>query len=258
MERIENNCIIDGTTVIGVKDVYQKDLIIPNGITKINDEAFLEYYGLENVSLPKSLTEIGDRAFFKCTSLKRISFPEKVMSLGEWVLAYCDSLIYVELLHTEIEEIPTCMFFGCKQLASVFLPETVMRIRKHSFAGCGNLRYINLPKRLKIIESFPPLKKMSSLYLSDNLVYMEDIHREPISVLRVFASPKVYLKFEGLIPHMSEIVLDQRYSYYDTEITAVLLEYIIKEEERCLAEMMEALSSYDSEAKILTRMKRLM
>lgn len=48
------------------------DLKIPEGITAINDFAFLSCGSLTSVSIPNSVTSIGCRAFYGCSSLKTV------------------------------------------------------------------------------------------------------------------------------------------------------------------------------------------
>ena len=59
-----------------VKDYFnEKVIIIPEGVTEIDDETFKEFTNLEEIILPDSLQIVGDRAFKGCTSLKNIKFP---------------------------------------------------------------------------------------------------------------------------------------------------------------------------------------
>jgi len=44
-------------------------LVLPEGITRIQDQAFSNQTTLRQITLPQSVTEIGGAAFFNCTSL---------------------------------------------------------------------------------------------------------------------------------------------------------------------------------------------
>ena len=86
-------------------------VVIPDGVTYIDDEAFkgcdkltkvtipssVDYIGynafdgcasLETVIIPDSVTTIGDEAFFGCTSLKNVTIPKNVTSIGAYAFGY--------------------------------------------------------------------------------------------------------------------------------------------------------------------------
>lgn len=45
---------------------HAKDIIIPKGVTKIDDEAFKDCTSLASIEIPNSVTEIGNNAFYNC------------------------------------------------------------------------------------------------------------------------------------------------------------------------------------------------
>jgi hypothetical protein len=69
--------------VIAGKEVT--DLVIPEGVTKINGDAFWNCDGLRSVTLPNSLTSIGANAFSACDNLTSIyitkSFPKETLKI---------------------------------------------------------------------------------------------------------------------------------------------------------------------------------
>ena len=89
--------------------------IIPQGITKIEDEAF---YGCENLTsmvIPDSVTTIGNEAFSGCKNLTSIVIPDSVTEIGFSAFYGCTALkkIYVskgkvdyfkKLLPTELRD----------------------------------------------------------------------------------------------------------------------------------------------------------
>ena len=52
--------------------------IIPEGTTKIEEEAFEKCTKLTSIVIPDSVTEIGDYAFRRCTGLTSIVIPDSV------------------------------------------------------------------------------------------------------------------------------------------------------------------------------------
>ena len=63
-----------------IEDKNQREVVIPDGYTKIGDGVFRYCTSLENVVIPDSVTKIGWRAFSGCTSLESVSVPR----LAKW------------------------------------------------------------------------------------------------------------------------------------------------------------------------------
>ena len=53
-------------------------ILVEEGVTRIGNYAFREFYHLKEVQLPNSLTEIGYEAFASCNNLTKITIPESV------------------------------------------------------------------------------------------------------------------------------------------------------------------------------------
>ena len=59
------------------------EVVIPEGIEKIEAEAFKDNKLVRKVVMPNTLTEIGDNAFSGCTNLEDIEFSENLKTIGE-------------------------------------------------------------------------------------------------------------------------------------------------------------------------------
>lgn len=59
-----------------------EDIIIPDGVIKIEYKAFYECTNLNNVTLPSTLTEIEYDAFYGCTNLSNLTIPSTVTEIG--------------------------------------------------------------------------------------------------------------------------------------------------------------------------------
>ncbi len=207
------NCIIEGQSAMGYKDVYCKTLIIPEGITHITNGAFRNYYGLEEVFFPSTLVEIGARAFENCTSLKFISLPFSVEKIGIYVFAQCVNLIHADLLYTQIRTIPECTFYNCKSIKGIFLPDEVEKISKHTFLGCNNLMFYNTPKELKIYEDFPCSKHLKTIWIPDKVIHIYDLEKYSFEHLKIVLCQKQYEKFQNILPQSAEIIIDSDMHY---------------------------------------------
>lgn len=67
-------------------------VVIPESVTKIGTDAFMDCSSLESVTIPKSVTEIKVMAFWGCTSLKYVEIPESVTNIEGCVFVKCPSL----------------------------------------------------------------------------------------------------------------------------------------------------------------------
>jgi hypothetical protein len=68
-----------------------KNIIIPDGVTKIGAQAFAGLSNLESVTFPKTVNEIGDFAFAGCINLRDIKLPTGVR-IGEYAFHLCNKL----------------------------------------------------------------------------------------------------------------------------------------------------------------------
>ena len=72
-----------------------KDLVIPEGVTKINDYAFIGGACFETVSIPSTVTYIGAHAFHGANNLKSVNVPAAVTKIGAYAFAGCGALTSV-------------------------------------------------------------------------------------------------------------------------------------------------------------------
>ena len=81
-------CSANSSCRIYVKNVEVTDLVIPEGITKINPYAFFKCSSITSVTIPSSVKIIGDCAFFGCSSLNTIWVDSlesyNAISFGDW------------------------------------------------------------------------------------------------------------------------------------------------------------------------------
>lgn len=110
-----------------------RSVIIPEGVTAIEDGAFCDCENIAQIKLPDSLTQIGERAFAFCKSLVEIAVPENVVSVGREAFCGCDELRRVTLPeHMESPVVDVC-FLGSA-------PKTY-----EIFARCNKLEVLQAP-----------------------------------------------------------------------------------------------------------------
>ncbi len=72
---LENNFFTNGTKTVLYRYIgTDEKVMIPEGIVKIESDAFRGNMNLKSLELPKSLRFIGDGAFYGCGNLKEITF----------------------------------------------------------------------------------------------------------------------------------------------------------------------------------------
>ena len=67
-------------------------VIIPEGVSCIDEYTFYECTNLASVGIPSTITSIGSYAFVRCRSLHSVSLPERIDSIGEGAFAGCYGL----------------------------------------------------------------------------------------------------------------------------------------------------------------------
>ena len=101
-----------------LNDIEIKDLVIPNSVTSIGENAFYYCSGLTSVTIPNSVTSIGNYAFQYCSALTSITIPNSVTSIGENAFYYCSALTSITIPNS-VTSIGEKAFYGCYDLTSI-------------------------------------------------------------------------------------------------------------------------------------------
>ena len=142
-------------------------VVVREGTTNINDEAFSGCTGLTNITLPESVTEIGYNAFSGCIGLTSISIPESVTSIG------------------------ALAFSGCTGLTNISIPESVTSIGAFAFYYCTNLRSITLPESITSVGTNAFLETPWYNDLPNGVVYIG----------------RILYKWKGEMPENTKVVV---------------------------------------------------
>lgn len=126
-------------------------VIFPESLCEIGAEAFRGCLLMQTVTLPKGLCEIGTGAFADCVKLLRIEIPEKIRILEDSIFQQCVALQEVCLPET-LQKIGECAFYGCQSLKKIVLPENLTQIGKMAFYRSG-LREVRIPAKTQFLES---------------------------------------------------------------------------------------------------------
>ena len=186
-------------------------IILPSGVVRIGENAFIGCKNLQYISLPDSLRQIWTAAFFGCESLSVIKIPEKakvyihndafsrcrsltevvnshnIVDMGDWidikngisghfgVFGDCTNLRSFTFSNT-ISAIERRTFIGCKSLQSVIFPDSLKRIDQSAFFNCTALTDIKLPHGLRVINSraFGNCTGLTTITLPESIERIEE------------------------------------------------------------------------------------
>ena len=152
--------IPDGTTAINCNAFDENDTIetvyIPNGVTSIGSYAFYNCDSLTSIVIPDSVTTIGSSAFEDCARLT-VTFGEnsQLTTIGSSAFAYCSSLTNVTFgENSRLTTIGLATFEGCGSLTSIVIPDSVTTIGNYAFDNCYSLTSIVIPDSVTTIGSY--------------------------------------------------------------------------------------------------------
>ncbi len=115
-----------------------KEVIIPDSITTISENAFSSFYYLTDFVVPDHITSIGAGAFWGCVNLKSITLPNTIKTIEARTFQFCISLEEI-VLPDSVEEIKYEAFVKCFQLTSITIPESVVTVDQTAFHYCERL-----------------------------------------------------------------------------------------------------------------------
>lgn len=145
------------------------DIILPDGITRIDDRAFYDNKDIKSVIIPDSVTEIGQEAFYGCTNLKDVVLSISLSEVGqdafsntEWKqINTIDGLFIMnDILWSYEGENESVVYIplGIKLIADgafyrsdcekIVLSDTVRYIGQTAFANSNHLRSVYLPESI--------------------------------------------------------------------------------------------------------------
>ena len=114
---------------------------IPNGTTKIGNDAFSNFTSLASITIPNSVTSIENVAFNNCTSLTSITIPGSVTSIGRGAFSNCTSLTSITIPNS-VTSIGSYAFSSSTSLTSITIPNSVTSIGYGAFYNCTALTTI--------------------------------------------------------------------------------------------------------------------
>ncbi|MCR4661847.1 MAG: leucine-rich repeat domain-containing protein [Clostridia bacterium] len=172
-----------------------KKVLIANGITAINSNAFYNCDNLEEISIDAEakLKTIGGYAFYNCSKLSTIAFPKSLVSIGEYafyntnienvnLLEKCNKLekycfsnclnLKNVTMHNSSVALNEGVFSNCQSLVSIQIPVNLLSVPKSFLANCTSLQTIDLSNTLIISiqdEAFKGCTNLKSIKFSKTI-----------------------------------------------------------------------------------------
>lgn len=228
-------------------------LVIPEGITEIDHEAFYNCRAIKHVVLPDTVTRIGSHAFWSCTNLEVVELPKSLTYIFYEAFDGCDNLKEVKVadgnpcfrsidgviytkdsvflcppkLEIEVVEIPEGItnvqgFKFNEHIKEVKLPEGVKKIDDFAFSNCKNLAKINLPASIEYINQFSFYRcALSSITIPDQVKIIGWSVFGECSSLKSVILPdgltEISLKAFCFCSSLEEISIPDSVTYIDSE-----------------------------------------
>ena len=148
----DKNCFVSGVKNYDVRKKITS-IVVPEGITSIEKEAFAGCSSLVRISMPDTLTEIGMWAFKSCSSLKSITIPEGIKKIGPSAFLYCSAL--EEVVFPKIEdpdgliEVSSDAFEYCPSLKTVINEDS---LKQFEIEGDKLVKYTGISKHVTVPE----------------------------------------------------------------------------------------------------------
>lgn len=153
---------------------YEKNVvsvIVPEGITTIQKNAFERCTSLTEAILPSTLKHIGEGAFQNLPNLRRVRLPEGLETIGDYAFWNCYFLEQVNFPNS-LREIGHYSYINCSKLKKVKLPNRLQKLGEGAFEGCIELEEFDCSENL---ETIPPsllkgCKNLTNIKFSKNLL----------------------------------------------------------------------------------------
>lgn len=84
----------DGILEKYIEEEGVTEVVIPDCVKEIGEQAFCNCSNLTRITIPDSVTSIGSGAFRSCQNLTSITIPDSVADIGEGAFDGCDSATF--------------------------------------------------------------------------------------------------------------------------------------------------------------------
>ena len=153
--------------------ISPKKINLPEGLKKIEAEAFRGNRDLKHVNIPSTVEYIGASAFDE-TFIKEINIPKSTKYIGDYAFCFtraaelnidpnpelvlgkcvfCANYKFKKLTYFPVKKSGGGTFTSCGQLRELEIPENVTRIFEEDFLACASLNSVYVPETVTRIDN---------------------------------------------------------------------------------------------------------
>ena len=175
--------------IVTIPSTYKSLPVLTIGLDRKNEDRFAENENIKELIIPDGVTKIEDYAFESCINLTTVTIPTSVTDMGLYTFSRCDKLSVATLPAEQVDKIPKenlttvvinggttihdryRAFYNCKNLVSVTISDSVTSIGAGAFSGCENLTTIRLPSGITEISAFAfnECKNLTTITIPDSV-----------------------------------------------------------------------------------------
>lgn len=138
------------TALVSRSNEFLTEIVIPDSVTVIGNNAFANYAKVTNVKLGTGIKSIGIYAFKNCAALSEITLPDGVTSVGKSVF-YKDAAVTKVNFGKNIDEIGDYAFYGMEKVEKLILPQGIKSIGKYAFLRWKTIKTVVISKDIEVI-----------------------------------------------------------------------------------------------------------
>ena len=124
-------------------------LVIPEGVTSIPPQCFINCQCFKELVLPSTLNTIKELAFYN-TRVEKVNFPEGLEHIKTAAFYGCD--LIEAILPGTLKELSDGTFSMCPKLKEIKIAEGITKIPFDFVSYCQSLEKVNIPKSVTVIE----------------------------------------------------------------------------------------------------------
>lgn len=223
-ETPESDFIMESSFCITGYNGSGGDVVIPDGVTEIGDNAFSHNKNITSLTIPADCKRIGFSAFYYCTGLESVTFEGDMEHIVMMSFLGCSSLEKITFKGNIIASendigggIDCNAFMGCRNLKTVEFAETsrIDAIERAAFMDCASLTEVTLSNDAGRISE----------YVFMNCPELTRLEIPPMTELDPFAAGYIYdeeTEKEVLADGTASVQADISFIYGKPNVAAVV------------------------------------